>query len=118
MNNGHRVVIVRHGESIFNAENRFTGWIDCGLTGVGVQQVQAAGALLRQSGFAFDRIYTSVLSRCTESARIIGEALSQWGGAATMLSAFAECRRPIQSGPRPHIRRCADDLAAAHRVSR
>ncbi len=75
MNNIRRLVIVRHGESAFNADNRFTGWIDCGLTEVGVREAQAAGALLRQGGFSFDRIYTSVLMRCIESARIIGEGV-------------------------------------------
>jgi 2,3-bisphosphoglycerate-dependent phosphoglycerate mutase len=76
MDNLSRVVVVRHGESTFNAENRFTGWIDCGLTRVGVQEAQAAGAFLRQCGFRFDRIYTSVLNRCIESARVIGEGVS------------------------------------------
>ena len=76
MNDGHRFVVVRHGESTFNAENRFTGWIDCGLTSAGVQEARAAGALLQACGFGFDRIYTSVLARCTESARIMATELS------------------------------------------
>lgn len=70
-------VIVRHGESEFNAQDRFTGWIDCGLTPKGVQEAHRAGAILRNAGWHFDRIYTSVLLRCTESARIIRVELDE-----------------------------------------
>jgi 2,3-bisphosphoglycerate-dependent phosphoglycerate mutase len=76
VNDTRQFVVVRHGESVYNAENRFTGWIDCELTARGVREAHLAGALLRRQGFRFDRIYTSVLIRCTESARIIGEELS------------------------------------------
>jgi 2,3-bisphosphoglycerate-dependent phosphoglycerate mutase len=72
----HRFVIVRHGESVYNATNRFTGWIDCELTAHGAHEAHLAGALLREHRFRFDRIYTSVLIRCTESARIISDELS------------------------------------------
>lgn len=76
MSGTRRLVVVRHGQSVFNAEDRFTGWVDCGLTTLGVREAQIAGALLRTRGFHFDRIYTSVLIRCAESARIISEELS------------------------------------------
>ena len=57
------LVLLRHGESTWNLENRFTGWTDVGLTDTGVQQAREAGVLLRQSGFEFDVAYTSVLKR-------------------------------------------------------
>lgn len=70
-------VVVRHGQSQFNAENRFTGWIDSPLTVAGVEEAHRAGRILTTSGFRFDRIYSSVLVRCTESARIIREELGE-----------------------------------------
>jgi 2,3-bisphosphoglycerate-dependent phosphoglycerate mutase len=57
------LVLLRHGESTWNLENRFTGWTDVGLTDAGVQQAQEAGRLLKASDFEFDIAYTSVLQR-------------------------------------------------------
>jgi 2,3-bisphosphoglycerate-dependent phosphoglycerate mutase len=59
----HKLVLIRHGESTWNLENRFTGWTDVPLTDTGVQQAQQAGALLREAGYDFDIAYTSVLKR-------------------------------------------------------
>jgi len=59
----HKLVLIRHGESTWNLENRFTGWTDVGLTPLGVQQAQEAGRLLKAEGFDFDVCYTSVLKR-------------------------------------------------------
>ena len=59
----HQLVLIRHGESTWNLENRFTGWSDVDLTSTGVQQAVDAGRLLAQEGFAFDVAYTSVLKR-------------------------------------------------------
>jgi 2,3-bisphosphoglycerate-dependent phosphoglycerate mutase len=70
-------VLVRHGQSEFNAQNRFTGWVDSPLTALGEQEAHRAGAVLGTSGFRFDRIYCSALTRCTESARIIREELCE-----------------------------------------
>ena len=50
-----RIVLLRHGESIWNRENRFTGWTDVDLTDVGVQEAAAAGEALKAEGFAFAR---------------------------------------------------------------
>ena len=58
-----QLVLIRHGESTWNLENRFTGWTDVELTPTGVAQAQAAGALLKSEGFEFDLAYTSVLRR-------------------------------------------------------
>jgi 2,3-bisphosphoglycerate-dependent phosphoglycerate mutase len=59
----HRIVFLRHGESAWNRENRFTGWTDVDLTAAGVEEARAAGRLLRAQGLAFDFAYTSVLKR-------------------------------------------------------
>jgi 2,3-bisphosphoglycerate-dependent phosphoglycerate mutase len=59
----YKLVLIRHGESTWNLENRFTGWTDVELTDTGVAQARAAGALLKAEGFDFDVAYTSVLKR-------------------------------------------------------
>jgi 2,3-bisphosphoglycerate-dependent phosphoglycerate mutase len=59
----HTLVLIRHGESTWNLENRFTGWTDVDLTPTGVAQARAAGELLKAHGFEFDLGYTSVLKR-------------------------------------------------------
>ena len=59
----HKLVLIRHGESTWNLENRFTGWTDVDLTATGVAQAQAAGRLLKTEGYEFDAAYTSVLKR-------------------------------------------------------
>ncbi len=59
----HTLVLIRHGESTWNLENRFTGWTDVDLTPLGVQQAQQAGRLLKAEGYEFDIAYTSVLKR-------------------------------------------------------
>ena len=59
----HKLVLIRHGESTWNLENRFTGWTDVGLTDTGVTQAKEAGRLLKEAGFDFDIAYTSVLKR-------------------------------------------------------
>ena len=59
----HKLVLVRHGESTWNLENRFTGWTDVPLTPTGVAQAREAGRSLRQAGYEFDLAYTSVLKR-------------------------------------------------------
>ncbi len=58
-----QLVLIRHGESTWNLENRFTGWTDVPLTDTGVAQARQAGALLKAGGFEFDVAYTSVLKR-------------------------------------------------------
>ena len=59
----HKLVLLRHGESTWNLSNRFTGWTDVDLTPTGIEQARAAGKLLREAGFEFDRTWTSVLKR-------------------------------------------------------
>jgi 2,3-bisphosphoglycerate-dependent phosphoglycerate mutase len=59
----HKLVLIRHGESTWNLENRFTGWTDVPLTNTGVEQARQAGRLLKEAGFDFDIAHTSVLKR-------------------------------------------------------
>ena len=59
----HKLVLIRHGESTWNLENRFPGWTDVPLTDTGVAQARQAGQLLRDAGYEFDVAYTSVLKR-------------------------------------------------------
>ena len=63
----YKLVLLRHGESTWNLENRFTGWTDVDLTPTGVQQAKDSGALLRSEGYDFDLCYTSVLKRATRT---------------------------------------------------
>src|ERR671918_441940 len=63
----HKLVLLRHGESIWNKENRFTGWTDVELSEKGVQEAIEAGRLLRQEGDVFDVAYTSVLKRAIKT---------------------------------------------------
>ncbi len=63
----YKLVLIRHGESTWNLENRFTGWTDVDLTPTGIQQAQDAGRLLRAEGYDFDLCFTSVLKRATRT---------------------------------------------------
>ncbi len=58
-----KLVLLRHGESQWNKENRFTGWTDIDLTAKGIEEAKGAGKLLKEEGFTFDIAYTSVLKR-------------------------------------------------------
>lgn len=66
-----RLVLVRHGQSMWNLENRFTGWTDVDLTERGVQEAEDAATLLKKSGFVFDKVYTSLLVRSIRTTWII-----------------------------------------------
>ena len=63
----YKLVLIRHGESTWNLENRFTGWTDVPLTATGIAQAQNAGRLLQAAGYDFDVAYTSVLKRATHT---------------------------------------------------
>jgi len=63
----HKLVLLRHGESTWNLENRFTGWTDVSLTPLGVEQATNAGQLLKEAGYDFDVTYTSMLKRATHT---------------------------------------------------
>jgi 2,3-bisphosphoglycerate-dependent phosphoglycerate mutase len=63
----YKLVLIRHGESTWNLENRFTGWTDVDLTSTGLEQAIGAGRLLKAEGYDFDLAYTSVLKRATRT---------------------------------------------------
>jgi 2,3-bisphosphoglycerate-dependent phosphoglycerate mutase len=63
----HKVALLRHGESVWNRENRFTGWTDVDLSDAGRDEARRAGRLLRENGFEFDLAYTSVLKRAVRT---------------------------------------------------
>jgi 2,3-bisphosphoglycerate-dependent phosphoglycerate mutase len=75
----YQLVLVRHGQSTWNLENRFTGWTDVDLSEVGRQEALAGAQLLRDQGFTFDVAYTSVLKRAIKTLWIILETLElEW----------------------------------------
>ena len=67
----HKIVFMRHGQSTWNLENRFTGWTDVDLTEQGIEEARAAGRALREAGFEFDLAYTSVLRRAIRTLWIV-----------------------------------------------
>jgi 2,3-bisphosphoglycerate-dependent phosphoglycerate mutase len=71
----YTLVLLRHGESVWNKENRFTGWTDVDLSERGVREAHGAGRLLKQEGFAFDIAYTSVLRRAIKTLWIVLEEM-------------------------------------------
>lgn len=62
-----KLVLLRHGESVWNKENRFTGWTDVPLSDKGIKEAKEAGRLLKKNEFVFDRAYTSVLKRAIDT---------------------------------------------------
>ncbi len=70
-----RLVLIRHGESQWNLENRFTGWVDVPLSPKGMEEAKAAGQKLK--GYTFDRAFSSVLARANDTLRIILEVVGQ-----------------------------------------
>lgn len=70
------VVMIRHAQSTWNADGKFTGWSDPPLTALGVAEAEKAGRALRQRGYQFDRVFTSRLQRADATARIILGCLS------------------------------------------
>ena len=71
----HKLVLMRHGESQWNLDNRFTGWTDVDLTDTGREQARKAGELLKKEGYTFDLAYTSVLKRAIRTLWIALDAM-------------------------------------------
>jgi 2,3-bisphosphoglycerate-dependent phosphoglycerate mutase len=71
----YKLVLLRHGESQWNRENRFTGWVDVDLSNAGIEEARAAGRLLRTEGYRFDLAFTSVLKRAIRTLWIALEEL-------------------------------------------
>jgi 2,3-bisphosphoglycerate-dependent phosphoglycerate mutase len=75
----YKLVLVRHGQSTWNLENRFTGWTDVGLTDLGRSEALEAGKLLMEGGYVFDVAYTSVLRRAIQTLWIVLEEMNlEW----------------------------------------
>jgi len=72
-----KLVLLRHGESVWNRENRFTGWTDVDLSPQGVEEGRAAGRLLKAEGYRFDLAFTSVLKRAIRTLQLALEELDQ-----------------------------------------
>ena len=72
-----KLVLVRHGESIWNLENKFTGWTDVELSNNGIIEAKEAGIVLKENGFTFDIAYTSVLKRANDTLSYILDALGE-----------------------------------------
>ena len=73
----HKVVLLRHGFSTWNEENRFTGWTDVDLAEKGLAEAAEAGRLLQEGGYVFDIAYTSLLKRAIRTLWIVLDALDQ-----------------------------------------
>lgn len=72
-----KLVLIRHGQSVANQENTYTGWSDVALTSLGVQQAKLAGELLAKEAITFSAIHTSVLLRAIKTANLVAEQLDQ-----------------------------------------
>ena len=72
-----KLVLVRHGQSMWNLENRFTGWTDVELSEQGIKEAKEAGKVLKEKGFNFDVAYTSVLKRANDNLEYILEELGE-----------------------------------------
>lgn len=73
----YEIALIRHGESAWNKENRFTGWTDVPLSDKGVEEARSAGRLLREEGFAFDLAFTSVLKRAIKTLWLVLEEMDR-----------------------------------------
>jgi 2,3-bisphosphoglycerate-dependent phosphoglycerate mutase len=73
----YKIVLIRHGESVWNKENRFTGWTDVDLSEKGVEEAKKAGQYLKKEGFSFDLAYTSVLKRAIKTLYTVQEQMDQ-----------------------------------------
>uniref|UniRef100_A0A3Q3WG78 Phosphoglycerate mutase n=1 Tax=Mola mola TaxID=94237 RepID=A0A3Q3WG78_MOLML len=73
----HKLVLIRHGESNWNQENRFCGWFDADLSETGVKEATRGGQALKDAGFEFDICYTSVLKRATRTLWLVLDSIDQ-----------------------------------------
>ena len=68
-----KLILLRHGQSVWNQENRFTGWVDVPLSPLGMSEAQAAGQLLRAGAHDIDVVYTSLLKRAIKTSWVVLE---------------------------------------------
>jgi len=84
----HKIVLLRHGESVWNRDNIFAGWADVALSERGVEQAKTAGSVLRENGLVFDLAFTSVLQRATDTLEIV---LQEMGLADVVIVESSAC---------------------------
>ena len=72
-----KLVLVRHGQSMWNLENKFTGWTDVELSPKGIAEAKEAGKVLKEKGFSFDLAFTSVLKRAEDTLRYILKEMNE-----------------------------------------
>ena len=112
-----QLVLLRHGQSQWNLENRFTGWVDVGLTDQGVAEARRAGRLLREGGYDFDVVHTSLLKRAIKTMFLALEEMDRLEAPRQALVAaqrapLRRAHRPRQGGDRREARRRpGEDLA-------
>src|ERR1700712_5058638 len=87
------LVLIRHGQSAWNLENRFTGWWDVDLTEKGTKEAWAAGELMKEKGLDFDLTFTSFQTRAIKTLNLSLEAMGRLG-------------LPVEKDWRPYKRRC------------
>jgi 2,3-bisphosphoglycerate-dependent phosphoglycerate mutase len=73
----YKVILLRHGESTWNKENRFTGWTDVDLTDKGIEEAKSAATLLKEGGYEFDIAYTSVLKRAIRTLWLVMDGMDR-----------------------------------------
>ena len=77
--NSYTLVLIRHGQSTWNLENRFTGWTDVGLSPLGEEEARSGGRILKEKGYSFDIAYTSVLKRAIKTLWLVQEEMGlEW----------------------------------------
>ena len=73
----HKLVLIRHGQSAWNLENRFTGWTDVDLTEQGIREAVEGARLLKEEGFVFDLVHTSFLKRAIRTMWLVLDGMDQ-----------------------------------------
>ena len=113
------IVLLRHGESIWNKENRFTGWTDVDLTEKGVAEAYRAGNLLKEKGYVFNKAYTSYLKRAVKTLNCVLDRMDQdWIPVEKSWRLNEIATRVEQERDRPKVwRRAGLDLASQLRYS-
>jgi 2,3-bisphosphoglycerate-dependent phosphoglycerate mutase len=100
-----KIVLLRHGESAWNKENRFTGWKDVDLTDKGIAEARAAGKLLAQEGYDFDFTFTSLLKRAIRTLNFTLEEMDRlWLPVEKDWHLNERPYRPQQGGNRREVR--------------
>ena len=103
---GYTIALIRHGESVWNVANIFTGWTDVDLTEVGIREATLGGRLLRTQGFEFDLAYTLSPKACDQnlqhSARPAGPTVDPGGFGSSIGASFSSCTDRYSADPLAH----------------